>query len=125
MSWKPSIDWKTSPGGDYVIATTACDLTQWAEAHSTSGSEVSRAIDRLLEENISVPEADEETCRRFYDNHPDSFKDEESGERLSFNQAQIQIQDYLHTKAIRMAVAEYIKALSYSAEIKGIELVNL
>lgn len=83
------------------------------------------AIDRLLEENISVPEADEETCRRFYNNHPGSFQDEESGKRLSFELAQIQIQDYLHTKAMRMAVAEYIKSLSHGADIKGIELVNL
>ena len=51
--------------------------------------------------------------------------DEKSGERRSFDQAQAQISDYLHTKAMRMAVAEYIKALSYEAKIKGIELVNL
>ena len=83
------------------------------------------AIDRLLEENITVPEADEATCLRFYDTHPDSFKDEKSGERRSFGQAQAQIRDYLQTKAKRMAVAEYIKALSYEAKIKGIKLVNL
>ena len=83
------------------------------------------AIDRLLEENITVPEADEATCLRFYDTHPDSFKDEKSGERRSFDQAQAQIRDYLQAKAMRMAVAEYIKALSYEAKIKGIELVNL
>ncbi|MEE4216064.1 MAG: hypothetical protein V2I48_00475 [Xanthomonadales bacterium] len=83
------------------------------------------AIDRLLEENITVPEADEATCQRFYDRHPDSFRDAETGERLEFGRVHIQIRDYLHTKAMRMAVAEYIKALSYQAKIKGIELVNL
>lgn len=83
------------------------------------------AIDQLLAENITVPEADEATCQRFYDTHPDSFKDAETGERLVFGRVQIQIRDYLHTKAMRMAVAEYIKALSYQAKIKGIELVNL
>lgn len=83
------------------------------------------AIDRLLEENITVPDADEETCRRFYDTHPGSFMDENSGERQAFDKAYPQIRHYLHTKAMRVAVAEYIKALSYGAEIKGIELVNL
>lgn len=34
------------------------------------------------------------------------------------------IRDYLHTKAMRVAVAEYIKALSYDADIEGIELVG-
>jgi len=79
-------------------------------------------IDRLLQQDVTVPEADEATCLRFYDTHPDSFMDDESGKRLTFDQAQAPIRDYLHTKAMRMAVAEYIKALSHSAEIRGYEL---
>ena len=79
-------------------------------------------IDRLLQQDVTVPEADEATCLRFYDTHPDSFMDDESGKRLAFDQAQVPIRDYLHTKAMRMAVAEYIKALSHSAEIRGFEL---
>ena len=76
-------------------------------------------IDRLLQQDVTVPEADEATCLRFYDTHPDSFMDDESGKRLTFDQAQAPIRDYLHTKAMRMAVAEYIKALSHSAVIEG------
>lgn len=79
-------------------------------------------IDELLKQDVSVPEADEKTCRRFYTNHSDSFKDKASGQRQDFLEVQDQIRDYLHTKAMRMAVAEYIKALSYSADIKGFEL---
>jgi len=79
-------------------------------------------IDQLLQQDVIVPEADEATCRRFYDTHPDSFLDEATGKRLDFGKAQIQIRDYLHTKAMRVAVAEYIKALSNSADIKGFEL---
>ena len=82
-------------------------------------------IDQLLEHDVTVPEADEPTCRRFYNNHPNSFTDDKTGERASFEVAQANIRDYLHTKAMRIAVAEYIKALSYSAEIKGFELDNL
>lgn len=96
-----------------------------AEPSSGETEAEATAIDRLLGENISVPEVDEVTCRRFYDRHPDSFRDEDSGERRAFDQVKPQIRDYLHTKAMRMAVAEYIKALSYEAKIKGIELVNL
>jgi hypothetical protein len=79
-------------------------------------------IDRLLQQDVTVPEADEATCQRFFDTHPDSFMDNESDKRLAFVQAQANIRDYLHTKAMRMAVAEYIKALSYSADIKGYDL---
>ena len=82
-------------------------------------------IDRLLQQDVVVPEADEASCQRYYDNHPNSFMDKESGDRLTFDQARTAIRDYLHAKAMRMAVAEYIKALSYRAEIKGVELEHL
>ena len=104
---------------------TECGYLPAIDAVEQGNPAEEKAIDRLLEENITVPEADETTCQRFYDTHPDSFKDAETGKRLAFDQAHIQIRDYLHTKAMRMAVAEYIKALSYQAKIKGIELVNL
>ena len=79
-------------------------------------------IDQLLEREVTVPEADKATCQRFYDSHPDSFMDETTSKRRPFTEAQAQIRDYLHTKAMRIAVSEYIKALSYQAEIKGFEL---
>jgi peptidyl-prolyl cis-trans isomerase C len=91
----------------------------------TTGEPEEALIDQLLEHDVTVPEADEATCRRFYNNHPNSFTDDKTGERASFEVAQANIRDYLHTKAMRIAVAEYIKALSYSAEIKGFELDNL
>ena len=88
----------------------------------TVGDQEEHIIDRLLETDVTVPEADEATCQRFYDGHPDSFMDDTSGKRESFVQAQAQIRGYLHTKAMRIAVAEYIKALSYKADIKGFTL---
>ena len=95
------------------------------DADSVSPGEDEKLIDQLLEKDIVVPEADEPTCRRFYDNHPDSFKDEKTGERAAFELAQAKIREYLHTKAMRIAVTEYIKSLSYNAKIKGFELDNL
>jgi hypothetical protein len=88
----------------------------------TSKDKEEQLIDQLLEQEVTVPEADEATCQRFYDSHPDSFKDKNTGERQSFSLAQSQIRDYLHTKAMRIAVAEYIKALSHNAVIKGFDL---
>jgi hypothetical protein len=82
-------------------------------------------IDRLLQQEVVVPEADEVTCQRFYKNHPDSFKDSKTGKPVAFSRAHANIRDYLHTKAMRLAVAGYIKLLSYNASIKGFELENL
>ena len=95
------------------------------EDDGTPGPAEEEAIDRLLNHNISIPDADEATCRRFYDMQSDSFIDKDSGRRLEFEQAHAQIRGYLHTKAMRAAIAEYIRALSLGAKIKGIELVNL
>ena len=88
------------------------------------GEREAAIIDQLLQRDVVVPEADETTCQRYYDSHPGSFMDKESSQRLTFDQAKAYIRDYLHTKAMRMAVAEYIKALSYDADIEGIELVG-
>ena len=96
-----------------------------ADAGSVAPGEDEQLIDQLLEQNVIVPEADEATCQRFYENHPNSFIDEKTGERAGFEHVQTNIREYLHTKAMRIAVAEYIKALSYNANIKGFELDNL
>ncbi len=74
----------------------------------TPGEPEEALIDQLLEHDVTVPEADEPTCRRFYDNHPNSFTDDKTGERASFEVAHANIRDYLHTKAMRIAVAQYI-----------------
>ena len=87
-----------------------------------SGEQEEEIIDQLLQRYVAVPEADEATCRRFYDIHPDSFVDSQTGEHMAFSHAHPNIRDYLHTKAMRIAVAEYIKALSHNATIKGFDL---
>jgi hypothetical protein len=89
---------------------------------SSKGQQEEAAIDRLLQQDLVVPEADEVTCQRFYDSNPDSFMDKGSGKRQPFTLAHSHIRDYLHTKAMRIAVAEYIRALSCKANVKGFEL---
>jgi CubicO group peptidase (beta-lactamase class C family) len=53
--YRHSTEVKTSPGGRYVIATTACDLARWADAHANSASDVSRAVARLMDDARPVP----------------------------------------------------------------------
>lgn len=92
---------------------------------TTHGEQEEKIIDQLLQRDVVVPEADEVTCQRFYDNHPKNFVDKKTGEPVAFAHAHANIRDYLHTKAMRIAVAEYIKVLSYNSSIKGFELENL
>ncbi|MBT8069412.1 MAG: hypothetical protein KJO80_03160 [Gammaproteobacteria bacterium] len=92
------------------------------DALNSSSQQEEAVIDQLLEQDVKVPQADTATCRRFYDTHQESFIDKESGQRRAFDEVHEQIRGYIHTKAMRVAVAEYIKALSFEAEIKGFDL---
>lgn len=108
-----------------LLLQQACSNGLCESADSVAVGEDEKLIDLLLEQDVVIPEADEATCQRFYDNHPNSFLDEKSRARVAFEHVHANIRDYLHTKAMRVAVAEYIKALSYNADIKGFELDNL
>ena len=79
-------------------------------------------IDSLLQNDVSVPEADEATCQRYYDRHVGRFKDRDSGKPVPFARVHAPIRDYLQARAMRVAVAEYIRALSNRAVIRGFEL---
>jgi len=92
------------------------------DAPNANDQQEGAVIDQLLEQDVKVPQADTAICRRFYDNHPQSFVDKVSGQRRPFEEVAEQVRDYLHSKAMRIAVAEYIKALSFEAEIKGFDL---
>jgi CubicO group peptidase (beta-lactamase class C family) len=46
---------KTSPGGRYVIGTTACDLGRWAEAQSDPASAIHRALAQLMDGATTLP----------------------------------------------------------------------
>lgn len=107
-----------------LLLQQAANNALFDQAENLEGQKEADVIDQLLQHDVTVPEADEATCKRFYNGRPTSFVNKETGKRLSFTEAQPFIQEYLHTKAMRMAVAEYIKALTYQADIKGIELVG-
>ena len=88
----------------------------------TPGQGEEEVIDRLLQMDVSIPEADEPTCKRYYDRHPDSFVDSTSGKRVPFARVHAPIRDFLHARAMRVAVTEYIRALSNRAVIRGFDL---
>ncbi len=82
------------------------------------------AVDALLKQEIEVPVADTETCRRYYDAHPNAFADKETKERLPFEEAEQWVRHYLHTGGMRAAISEFIKVLAAEADVKGIQMIN-
>jgi CubicO group peptidase (beta-lactamase class C family) len=56
--FKQDVIWKTSPGGDYYILTTAVDLEKWAAAHADPATEIAKAAARLLANVRTLPGKD-------------------------------------------------------------------
>ena len=81
-------------------------------------------LDNLLQQEVSVPEADQLTCRRYYQSHPQAFIDKVSGKRLEYQRVEPWVKHYLHTRAMRAAVSEYIKTLVQRADVQGLVLTN-
>jgi len=86
-------------------------------------AEIASVIDKLLEQEISIPEADNETCQHYYEQHKESFADKKSGSILPFDLVQKHIQDYIHDKAMRVAVRQYIEKLTRAAKIAGFNML--
>jgi hypothetical protein len=51
---------KTSPGGNYYIATTANDLQKWAAAHADTNSAIAKAVVKLFKEPQLMPGKDKD-----------------------------------------------------------------
>lgn len=77
-------------------------------------------IEKLLLEVIKIPESDEDSCRRFYDNNHQKFTHD--GEVAPFEKVSTVIAEYLRDASWQTAVGQYIKILAGKAKIAGIQL---
>jgi peptidyl-prolyl cis-trans isomerase C len=77
----------------------------------------------LVEREISIPNADPESCRRYYDRNRSRFRSPD-GAQLPFEAVSDRIAGYLRTRAWRTAVAQFMARLVSRAEIQGVELAS-
>ena len=81
-----------------------------------------QAIDALLHMEISVPEADDETCARYYQHNQERFLDKSTDQILPLESVISYIRDYLHARSLQAGIGQYIKLLIGKAHIAGLEL---
>lgn len=79
-----------------------------------------KRIEKLLQEVIKTPEADETACKRFYDNNQQKFNVD--GKILPFKNVREMIAEYLGDVSWQTAVTQYIKILAGKAKIAGVQL---
>lgn len=75
----------------------------------------------LVEREVKVPVADLESCRRYYDNNRNRFRDSD-GTVQPFDLVSSHVAHYLHARASRTALAQYVARLVAAADIDGIAL---
>lgn len=91
------------------------------DAAATQETREDFVISRLLEQEVITPEADEVSCRRYYDQNQKTFCDS-AGNSMPFDYVQPAIAAYLNDVSWQTAVKQYIKILGGRAEIAGIRL---
>ncbi len=78
-------------------------------------------INQLLERNLKIPNADTESCQRYYENNKAKFLDKEVDQVLPFELVQAHIKEYLHNQSTTSGISQYIQMLSAHANIKGFD----
>lgn len=80
------------------------------------------AIDNLLQQEVSVPTADEESCKRYWQQNEERFVDQKTGKLLPFASVSNHIHNYLHARSLQTGISQYIKVLAGKARIAGFDL---
>ncbi len=84
---------------------------------------VEAAALKLMETQVTTPEADSIACRRYYDQNIERFRVAEgSNMPLPFDKVEHRIRDYLHTRSIRHGIQSYLLDLAGKAKIAGFDL---
>lgn len=78
-------------------------------------------VNRLLEQEITVPTPTDEECERYYQRNPSVFRDQ-AGNVVPFAAVRESIAEYLQECSEQQAMKHYVKILAGQATIAGIAL---
>lgn len=92
-------------------------------ADDADEEDTEQALLKLVETEVSTPEATHEACRRYYDSNIERFSFSD-GVPLpqTFEAVEHRIKDYLHTRSVRHGIQSYILELAGKAKIAGFDL---
>jgi peptidyl-prolyl cis-trans isomerase C len=95
------------------------------DEHGRRETDEDALIRQLIEREVRMPEPDEETCRRFYEQRKRMFRSRKAADAdLPFDQVAERIAGYLRESVMRRALAQYIARLVSEAEITGVALAG-
>lgn len=80
-------------------------------------------IMKLIQAEVTAPEATPEVCRHYYDQNIERFSAADGAKMpLPFGEVEARIRDYLHTRSIRHGIQSYILDLAGRAKVAGFDL---
>ena len=84
-------------------------------------AEEEQMISTLVDLSVSVPEAEEDICKRYYENNQSKFADKSLDKILPFEQVAGHIKEYLSAQSLMNGISEYIQVLAANTKIKGFD----
>lgn len=102
-------------------AAAEAEIIKMDELREIDAEKEELIIETLLDQVITVPKADEETCLRYYDQNAGRFIDKKSGDPLPFKMVQSHIKLYLEDKGHMSAFNAYVDSLMDKAQIVGLK----
>jgi hypothetical protein len=100
---------------------TGVEASPIGDGEDRRETEEEATIRALIERDVEIPAADLETCRRYYEGNRKRFQSPE-GAVAPFEAVALKITTYLHARALRTALAQYVARLVLGATITGVEL---
>lgn len=79
-------------------------------------------IDTLIQQEVIVPQAHEQSCKRYYEQNMERFVDKRTHQLLSFDSVFSYIRDYLQARSLQTGINQYIKLLAGRARIARFDL---
>jgi hypothetical protein len=83
--------------------------------------EEEQMIDALIDQSVSVPVAEEDICKHYYENNQSKFTDKRVNKVLPFEQVAEHIKEYLSAQSLMNGIHEYIQVLAANTRIKGFD----
>lgn len=81
-----------------------------------------KTIDALVQQEVAVPRADRQSCKRYYERNSERFVDKRTHRLLPFETVSSHIRDYLYARSLRTGIGQYIELLAGRARIAGFDL---
>lgn len=109
-----------------LLLNTAFKQKVVAELSDKSLTEITpeeeeQMISALIDKSVHVPEAEQEICKRYYENNQVKFTDKKLNKVLPFEQVAGHVREYLSAQSLMNGISEYIQVLAANTKIKGFD----